>query len=52
MPTTWLWSGRVTESEDANAAALREFNDKAAADPRMDTLLLGAFDGLTMAIKR
>jgi caffeoyl-CoA O-methyltransferase len=33
-------------------AALRAFNDKVAADERVDVVVLPAFDGLTIARKR
>jgi caffeoyl-CoA O-methyltransferase len=49
-----LWSGHVTDPEitDANTTALRAFNDLVAADDRVDTVLLTAFDGLTIARRR
>jgi caffeoyl-CoA O-methyltransferase len=48
-----LWSGEiVTETvTDDNIAALRRFNDKVAADDRVDAVVLPAFDGLTIAHK-
>src|SRR6478752_8099034 len=49
-----LWSGRIADPEvaDANTAALRAFNDLVASDDRVETLVLTAFDGLTIARKR
>ena len=46
-----LQSGRITEttSESANIAALRKFNATVVADPRVEAVLLAAFDGLTFA---
>ena len=46
-----LWSGEIVDPDvgDENATALREFNDKVAADPRVEVVVLPAFDGLTIA---
>jgi caffeoyl-CoA O-methyltransferase len=46
-----LWSGEVVDEvvTDANVAALRAFNDKVAADDRVEVVVLPAFDGLTIA---
>ena len=46
-----LWSGQITDLEvtDANITALRTFNDLVASDDRVDTVVLTAFDGLTIA---
>jgi len=48
-----LWSGAIvdTDDTDANAVALRAFNDKVAADRRVEAAVLPAFDGLTIARK-
>ena len=48
-----LQSGRITDtsSESANIAALRDFNATVVADPRVEAVLLAAFDGLTFARK-
>lgn len=48
-----LWSGRVVEASvtDDDTAALRKFNDRVAADDRVEALVLTAFDGLTIARK-
>ncbi|MDT4908425.1 MAG: caffeoyl-CoA O-methyltransferase [Pseudonocardiales bacterium] len=49
-----LWSGEIVDESvsNANVAALRAFNDKVAADERVDVVVLPAFDGLTIARKR
>jgi caffeoyl-CoA O-methyltransferase len=49
-----LWSGEIVEpdEDDRNRTALREFNDKVAADDRVELVMLPAFDGLTIARKR
>ena len=50
-----LWSGRVADGdsdEDGNLRAIREFNDRVAADERVDAVVLPAFDGLTIARRR
>ena len=49
-----LWSGQVVDDtvDDANRRALHAFNDKVAADERVESVMLTAFDGLTIARKR
>lgn len=48
-----LFHGGVTDPEaTGSAAAIKEFNDHAAADARMDTVLLTVADGLTLARKK
>jgi caffeoyl-CoA O-methyltransferase len=49
-----LWSGRIADPEvtDANTTALRAFNDLVASDDRVETVVLTAFDGLTIARRR
>ena len=49
-----LWSGRVIDPSDteADTVALRAFNDLVARDNRVESLVLTAFDGLTIARKR
>ncbi len=49
-----LWSGRVIDPDEqgGDVDAIREFNDRVAADTRVEKLLLPTFDGLTMALKR
>ncbi len=48
-----LWSGDIVDDtvQDANAQALRAFNDLVARDDRVEVVLLPAFDGLTIARK-
>ena len=48
-----LWSGRVVEENvtDEETVALRRFNDRVAADERVEAVVLTAFDGLTIARK-
>ncbi len=49
-----LWSGEVVRPGAHSEAvdALRRFNDLVVADSRVETLLLPAFDGLTMALRK
>jgi caffeoyl-CoA O-methyltransferase len=49
-----LWSGEIIDPEvsDANTSALRAFNDLVASDDRVETVVLTAFDGLTIARRR
>ena len=49
-----LWSGRVLDPADqeADTLALRAFNQKVAADERVDVVVLPIADGLTFAVKR
>ena len=49
-----LWSGRVLDpdAEDADTVALRAFNDRVAADARVEVVMLPVADGLTLARKR
>jgi caffeoyl-CoA O-methyltransferase len=46
-----LWSGEIADEEKSgdNVDALRAFNDLVAADTRVETVVLTAFDGLTIA---
>jgi caffeoyl-CoA O-methyltransferase len=48
-----LWSGDIDDPSinDHNTNALRAFNDKVAADDRVEVVMLPAFDGLTIARK-
>jgi caffeoyl-CoA O-methyltransferase len=48
-----LYSGRVIDpaSTDANTRGIRDFNDHAAADDRVELVLLPVGDGLTLARK-
>ncbi|MEV8454725.1 class I SAM-dependent methyltransferase [Streptomyces sp. NPDC052095] len=48
-----LFHGRVTDPDaTGGAAAIKEFNDHVAADPRMDSVMLTVSDGLTLSRKR
>lgn len=49
-----LWSGAVVDPDatDANTEAIRAYNDRAAADDRVDTVVLALADGLTVSQKR
>ena len=44
-----LWSGNVIneEAQDENTVAIRAFNDKVAADDRVECAMLPIADGLT-----
>ena len=48
-----LWSGRVAdpEADDGDTLALRAFNDAAAADARVECVMLPVADGLTLLRK-
>lgn len=49
-----LWSGKIADPEvtEPNTTALRAFNDLVVSDDRVDTVVLTAFDGLTIARRR
>ena len=49
-----LWSGRIADpaETDRNTEALRAFNDVVAGDDRVETVVLTAYDGLTVARRR
>jgi caffeoyl-CoA O-methyltransferase len=49
-----LWTGRVADpaAQDEMTTAIRAFNDKVAADPRVDCVMLPISDGLTLLRKR
>lgn len=49
-----LWDGRVADANtrDADTGALRDLNEKLAADRRIDVSMLPLGDGLTLARKR
>jgi caffeoyl-CoA O-methyltransferase len=49
-----LWSGRVVDpsADDPDTVAIRAYNDHAAADDRVDTVMLVVGDGLTLLRKR
>lgn len=46
-----LWGGAVVDaaSDDENTVAIRAFNDRLAADDRVETVMLPLGDGLTLA---
>lgn len=47
-----LWSGKViTDAADNETKALKQFNDKASADPRFSALMLPVRDGLQLLSK-
>jgi caffeoyl-CoA O-methyltransferase len=49
-----LWGGNVVkpDADDENSVAIRAFNDRVAADDRVDVVMLPIADGLTLARKR
>ena len=49
-----LWGGSVVDPQagDENVLAIRAFNDKVAADPRVESVILPISDGITVARKR
>jgi caffeoyl-CoA O-methyltransferase len=49
-----LWTGRVADSsaQDDMTNAIRRFNDKVAADPRVECVMVPISDGLTLLRKR
>ena len=48
-----LWDGNVVkDGGDENTLAIKAFNDKVAADDRVDTVMLPVADGLTICRKR
>jgi caffeoyl-CoA O-methyltransferase len=49
-----LWMGRVAdpEAQDEHTNHIRAFNDKVAADPRVDAVMLAIADGVTLIRKR
>ncbi len=49
-----LWSGNVVDSKatDDNTKAIKHFNDKLAADARVEVVMLPVSDGLTIARKK
>lgn len=47
-----LWSGDVVDPQSAAAKEIVDFNDLAAADERVELVILPISDGLTMARKR
>ena len=47
-----LWSGRVLDPQAASDHAIIAFNRQAAADNRVETLMLSIRDGLLLVRKR
>jgi caffeoyl-CoA O-methyltransferase len=49
-----LWSGRVVddEADDESSLAMKEFNDRVAADDRVDAVMVPLGDGVTLAQKK
>ena len=49
-----LWSGRVADPDDRSTSteAIRAYNARAAADDRVDTVILPVGDGITLSRKR
>lgn len=47
-----LWSGRVLDPQAASDRAIADFNRQAAADARVETLMLSIRDGLLLGRKR
>ena len=49
-----LWGGSVVDPQagDENVLAIRAFNDKVAADTRVESVILPISDGITVARKR
>jgi caffeoyl-CoA O-methyltransferase len=49
-----LWGGRVIapDADDENTTAIKAFNEKVAADDRVDAVMLPLADGLTLLRKR
>ncbi len=49
-----LWAGRVVDAaaDDDDTVAIRGYNDHAAADDRVDTVLVPVADGLTLCRRR
>jgi caffeoyl-CoA O-methyltransferase len=47
-----LWSGKVLDPKEASDRAIAAFNDRVAADPRVEKVLLTVRDGMFLARKR
>jgi caffeoyl-CoA O-methyltransferase len=47
-----LLRGRVLDPQDERATVMAELNERIAADHRVDSVLLGLSDGVTLARKR
>lgn len=44
-----LWGGRIVDDEGDSSVALRDYNRRAAEDPRVTTVILTVADGLTVS---
>ena len=54
MADNTLWAGHLTDSaydKDKQTLGIRAFNERVAADPRLETLILPLRDGLTLMRK-
>ncbi len=47
-----LLSGRVVDPQDEKASTMHALNARIAADERVDSVLLGFADGMTLVRKR
>ena len=47
-----LWSGKVLDPKEPSDRAIAAFNDRVAADPRVEKVLLTVRDGMFLARKR
>lgn len=49
-----LWSGKILDEDaaDPSTQALQRLNDRVAADPRVEAVMIPVADGLTLARKR
>lgn len=50
-----LWDGHVVDpayDHDHQTVSIRQFNDRVAADPRVETVILPERDGMTLIVKR
>jgi caffeoyl-CoA O-methyltransferase len=49
-----LWMGQVSDPRDQSEStrAIREVNDRAASDPRVETVMISVADGITLIRKR
>ena len=54
MVDNTLWSGEVVRPADhgSTTAVIQAFNDRIAADDRVDSVILPISDGLTLICKR
>ena len=47
-----LWSGKVLDPKEASDKAIVAFNERVAADPRVEKVMLTVRDGMTLVRKR